>query len=531
MANTTVPRRPDPALAAAARLSHRLPPVVYLALAVSSLPVAILVAGIGPRWVIGGALALLAILTTWGAWPHTGLWVLILAAGVNRFALTIGGLSLYAEYLALALVGLLFAADLAAGRRQWRWPAGAWPLLGWLIIGLAASLMHAPHVANSLVLWTKLLLVTAIYALAANLVSPSPTPSLSGFPNGSAALRAFWPRRAPVQPAAGEPPRSPAQAKPASNTAIGVQLAVGSGVAAWGLLAIIVWQRLRLDLGLFFKSNGSIVPTGSQWEPNIYGSYCLAVALLALPAALTRTPLPARNRLLTWLAFGLGFAGLLASLTRAAWLGFALAILLSLLTLAWRQPLPTLAAGAGLGLIGLSLIAILAWSDVRFLLPQAASLADLSSGGALAQRLGTFTDLANDGNIWVRQQVLQHALHVWQEHVWIGWGIGAYSQVYYYPNANATSWIPNLFVHQLYNTGLLGLGCFCWALGLVIWNGLLAWRRAHGERRAHLAGLLLALTGLLTAFQATEASWLAYFWLFLALLEGTAHEALPHDAR
>ena len=452
--------------------------LVYALLALASLPAAGLLAWLGPRWVLAGAAAALGLTIVVLTWPASGLWVLILAAGANRYELAIGGLSVYAEYLALVVVSALLAFDVLTGRRRWRWPPTLWPLLAWLVCGLVASLMHAPDTLNSLALWTKLIIVVSIYLVTVNL------------------------------------------AQTRVELAVWVQMLVGAGVAAFGLLTVVAWQRFHLDLGVVFKTDGGIVPTGSQWEPNIFGSYCLAVALLALPLSLATRP--RRSALVSWLALLLGLGGLIASLTRTAWIGFAVAGALGLAAWAWRRPWVALAAGAGLGLAGICLVSILGWSDLRFLLPQV----DLSSSGALAQRLATFANLSTDGNVWVRQQILRHALSVWQEHPWIGWGIGAYSQVYYYPNANATSWIPNLIVHQLYNTGILGLGSFLLALALAGWRGFQAWRQAHGRARAMLGGLLLALVGLFVAFQATEASWLAYFWIYLGLLEAAASPIL-----
>lgn len=470
------------------RIPWQSPPVVnrlvYALLALVSLPAAGLLAWLGPQWVLAGATVVLGLTVVVLTWPASGLWVLILAAGANRYELALGGLSIYAEYLALVLVGALLAVDVLTGRRRWRWPPTIWPLLGWLVCGLVASLMHAPNTLNSLTLWTKLIIVVSIYLVTVNLAQ-------------ARAAQAVW-----------------------------VQMITGAGVAAFGLLTVVAWQRFHLDLGVVFKTDGGIVPTGSQWEPNIFGSYCLAVALLALPLSLAPGRQGWRPRAAAWLALLLGMGGLLASLTRTAWLGFVLASALGLAAWAWRRPWKALAAIAGCGLAGLCLVAVLGWSDMRFLLPQV----DLSSSGALGQRVATFANLATDGNVWVRQQILRHALSVWQEHPWIGWGIGAYSQVYYYPNANATSWIPNLIVHQLYNTGILGLGFFLLALALAGWRGFQAWRQAHGPTRAWLGGLLLALIGLFVAFQATEASWLAYFWIYLGLLEAAASPIVENAA-
>lgn len=467
-------------------------PLVYALLALASLPVAGLLAWFDPPWVAAAALAGLGLIFALLARPASGLWVIILAAGANRYELTIGGFSLYAEYLALGLATALLAVEIAAGRRRWRWPLAGWPLFAWLVVGLAASLMHAPVVTNSLALWAKLALVVTIYLVTANLASDAPS------------------RRHDLD----------------ANQAVWAQMLIGAGVAVFGLLSAVAWPLLHLNLGVVFKTDGGFVPTGSQWEPNIYGSYCLAVALLALPVSLAAGRLPRRWRLTAWAALALGLGGLLASLTRTAWLGFGLAASLALIVWAWRHPRTALVAGAGLALGGLCLVALFGWSDLRFAAPQI----DLGSGGALGQRLATFGNLADDGNVWVRGQILRHALSVWPQHPWIGWGIGAYSQVYYYPNANTTSWIPNLLVHQLYNTGLLGLGAFALALALAGRRGFQAWRRSQGLSRAVLGGLLLALVGLLTAFQATEASWLAYFWVYLGLLEAAAAPILEHAA-
>jgi O-antigen ligase len=152
---------------------------------------------------------------------------------------------------------------------------------------------------------------------------------------------------------------------------------------------------------------------------------------------------------------------------------------------------------------------------------------DPYSGPLIARRLASFADLARDGNLWVRGEVLRQALVTWQAHPWIGWGVGAYGDMYQYPNQAIPAWVPNLFVHHLFDSGALGLTGLVLGVGLTAGRGVRAWTRARdtGLPGAEcVAPLLLALLGLLVAFQTTEASWLAYPWIYLGLLEGAVWE-------
>ena len=303
-----------------------------------------------------------------------------------------------------------------------------------------------------------------------------------------------------------------------------VQLLVGGAVAAFGLLALALWTVSQVNLGVHLKPEGTIAAMGTQWESNVFGSYVAALVVLA--GVIVVAPLARRLRLSAGLALLVGIPALAASLTRAAWLGAAVALGVGIVAWAVRRPRLALRIAIGLVLLILPLAAVLLLSDVRTALPTVAMV----DGSTLFDRLLSLASLEQDGNVWVRLQIYRHVLQVWQEHPWIGWGIGAYGQEYLYPNQNLSAWIPNLFLHVLYDSGLFGLVFLVAGLGVALWRGFLAWLNRAGAGRFLAGGLLLAVIALLVAFQATEASWLAYFWVYLGLLEGVAGDT-PHPLR
>jgi O-antigen ligase len=446
-------------------------------LAALSIPAALAILRLDASWIVVAALGLVFLVIVFLTWPHSGLVLLIGAAGINRFEVSVGGLSVYPEYAALGLVSVLLVFDVLRGRTTWRWPPATWPFAGWLVIGLMASLLHAPDTANSLVLWFKLLLMLATYVVTANLV------------------------------------------RERAATGVRVQLVVGGAVAAFGLFALAMWYVTQSNLGVHLKPEGTIAAMGTQWESNVFGSYVASLVVLA--SVLVVSPVARGLRLTAAAALLIGLPALVASLTRAAWLGAVAALGLALAVWAVHRPRWALRVGLVLGVLVVAASAVLFLSDVRTVLP-ALTPGDQST---VVDRLLSLAALEQDGNVSVRVQIYQHALQVWQEHPWLGWGIGAYGQAYLYPNQNLSAWIPNLFLHVLYDSGLIGLALLVAGLVVALWRGLVAWRTRADADRYLAGGLLLSVIALLVAFQATEASWLAYFWVYLGLLEGVVGAA------
>ncbi len=448
-----------------------------LLLAALSVPAAWAILRLDVRWVLAAALGLVFLAIVLVTWPHSGLVLLIGAAGINRFQVSVGGLSVYPEYVALGLVSILLVFDVLRGRRTWRWPPAAWPFAAWLVVALIASLVNAPDTANSVVLWFKLVLMLGTYVVTANLVREH------------------------------------------ALTAVRIQLLVGGAVAAFGLLALALWFGGHIDLGVHIKPEGTVAAMGTQWESNVFGSYVAALVVLA--SVIVAAPLARSLRWIAGLTVLVGVPALVASLTRAAWLGAVVGLGLAAIVWAVRRPRLALGVGLGVGLLAVAVAAVVFLSDLRTVLPGTATIDQTTVG----DRLMSLASLDVDGNVWVRLQIYQHALQVWQEHPWLGWGVGAYGQAYLYPNQNLSAWIPNLFLHVLYDSGLSGLLFMAGGLAVALWRGLAIWFRQVDTTRYLAGGLLLAVIALLVAFQATEASWLAYFWVYLGLLEGVVSHA------
>ena len=404
-------------------------------------------------------------------WPVYCLWLLIGSAAINRYTTSVAGLRVLPEYVALALT--LLVISLAARRRQleWRWPPAAWPLFGWLLAALFASLLNAPQRTHSLILWNKLWMMAAIYVVVANL------------------------------------------ARGRLLGAVSAQLVTGVGAAVLGLLQAI---------------GSGHQPRGALWEANIWGSYLLGTSLLALPIGLTRARVSWRLRALAWMGLVLGVGGVVVSLTRGAWVGLAVAATVGALVATARRPGIGIwqAAGGALALLAVAVGLTLSSRGFTSLIPTY----DPAHMDEILQRLASFGALSRDPNVALRLEGYRNALAVWRERPWIGWGVGAYGDMFRY-STGEHAWVSNLFEHHMFDSGVIGLSFLLIGLGLSTWRGVHLWRRARDFRRTLLAGLLLALLGMLVAFQTTEASWFAYPWIYLGMLEAVeGDEGHPYDA-
>jgi O-antigen ligase len=101
----------------------------------------------------------------------------------------------------------------------------------------------------------------------------------------------------------------------------------------------------------------------------------------------------------------------------------------------------------------------------------------------------------------------------------LGNGTGSFGQRYVYRSVDEPGWVGNLELHLLYDSGLLGFAGFWLIVGVIAARATRAYRRT---RDPFLRGTILALGGgllsLLVAYQATEATWLAFTWVHLGLL-------------
>ena len=305
---------------------------------------------------------------------------------------------------------------------------------------------------------------------------------------------------------------------------LGMLLVAGASQAAVG-----VWQfGLRgigpehfLILGRFYRAYGTFQ------QPNPFGGFMNLSALLALGVGAVLVGAWWRSRgaeergskgagerrmesgekgdtylrnahyllLVLFIAVcgGLAVAGLVASWSRGAWLGFAGGT--AVLVLFWPRR-----RWQGVGL--LLVVGLLLWAGLTFnLLPT-----------AIAQRLTTFGEDVtfgdargvdiNDVNYAVIERLAhwQAALDMARDHFWLGVGFGNYELAYGqyalinwpYPLGHAH----NYYLNLLAEVGVLGLVAYVGVWTAVFWQAIRLLKRHKGLARGIALGLLAAFAAL-----------------------------------
>jgi hypothetical protein len=480
------------------------------------------------------------------AWPPERLALIVLALVVasDRSGVRVSeNLNLRFELIVGGLVALwsLWRVRGAAGRGLGLVEAC---LLGWLIVAGAASALFAPLPSESLKFTVLLAGLLTIYAAGFLLIR-------------------------------------------SARAVIGAALAwvgVGTAVTLLGLVAALLYTTIGWTPGISFNrlyKDGvfSAVPMvySTLWEANIFGSYALTVGLLAF--ALSRAPAfqVRRAQWLLRLATASAFCGVILSMTRTVWVvGLALVALLAVVSL--KRGVLRLRALPG-ALLAPVLVGVIVGLVVGNAMPSVSWLTDdpwtmsypdmeraigqiirggpppmpgpgatpiaspaasstppavptprpATTNSAFLDRLSELLTLDKVPTWLVRQAVLVNALEGWQQRPWLGWGLNSYP--YVYPPAPQTGfWIPNLELHILFDTGLIGLLLITGAGAGAVRRGVRALRGpVAGWNTAQYAlfGLLFAGLGLFLAYQLTEGTGLGFTWLFFAMLVAAGRYATP----
>ncbi len=431
-----------------------------------------------------GAVAGLAALLRW--WPFSAIAALLGAAALNRFVVPGGGANIKPEHVAVLALVLVLVGRLAlspprpGGPRIQVGPRLAVAGLGlYLGANLLASLLNAPQPGDSLRQVGLITLVAVPYGLALNII-----PDRAGL-----------------------------------RQAMLVWLGLGLLEALIGLGIMLLWRAVGLDLGVQQVLGAPPVPVGTLREGNIFGSYIGAVAVGLLAFLLTTRR---RTHLLIGGAIMLVLlAGLATSLSRGAWVGFAAGAALVALVragVALRRGLPILVGLA----ITLPLVGLLAVAGGR-----------APAGGDLPGRLASldFGTLGQQQTVLERLDTYEKAWEGIVAQPLLGNGTGSFGQRYVYRSVNEPGWVGNLELHLLYDSGLIGFAGFWLIIGVIAVRAVRAYRRSADPL---LRGTILALGGgllvLLVAYQATEATWLAFTWVHLGLLAAAtavADRAIP----
>ena len=444
-----------------------------------------------------------------------GVWVaLVLATGIDRFIVRVDGTNLRVELLVGGIA--LAAGVILLGKSAWR-ALGLieWLLLAWLALSIVSSLLFSPNPADSMRLTIVLAGLLVIFVAATLLL------------RNRASL--LW--------------------------CTLVWLALGSGVIVAALVQGVLFTLFGITTGMHFNriyqdGTFSAVPmvTGTIWEPNLFGSYSLAMGSIA--AGLSFAPRFA-SRKWQWrlhLATALGFAGVVVSMTRTVWfVAFIIAIALVLSAIHFgllrfdagaARLAASLVVGVVLGLsVALTLpkiswptdnpgamtpveVADRAGRGVRGEPIDGAADGDVLIESALEDRAGELAAVDQVPSLLIRQEVMVNSFNGWLQRPLLGWGTGAYRHVFVIP-PGAPNWIPNIFMHILFDTGLIGMALFGGALALAGWRAVSSVRKPASEwSTADFAtfGLLAAAFALLLTYQLTDGTWMGFTWVLFAML-------------
>jgi putative inorganic carbon (HCO3(-)) transporter len=267
-----------------------------------------------------------------------------------------------------------------------------------------------------------------------------------------------------------------------------------------------IWYSAHIDLGVQHDATtGAYEAYGTMLEANLLGSLTSA-AFLAVLGYVSFNWRNVRHRLILSIVLIVLAAELVVNLSRGAWLGTAVGMLVLFLLAGWAQRFRiALIAGAAVGTAA-AIAAAANFAAVSAAVERLASLPSVLGGSLDATTLGRY------------YQAL-YAIDDIQQHPWFGLGAGSLAQLYLFPGQDLSSWIGNLELHAIHDSGFVGFVGLFVAIGATC-NGLrVGLRRQSTTRdvRAMGIGLLAASVSLAVAFQSTEGTWLSYSWAIWGL--------------
>ena len=211
-------------------------------------------------------------------WPYGALGMLMGAAAVPRFQLSVSSWNTKPEHLTAAACGLILLLRMWHGDQTWRKLEKVdFLLLSFLVLGFFSSYVASPDRAATL-RWSLLLtLATAPFFLVSQMVDT----------------------------------------RERLETGMKILLVVGATEALFGIICFLCYLLFGTEFGVTFFFYLDFIPGvhGSQWEPNIFGSYCACFAVMFLFYYLTG------GRKGGWYLSGLlvTSVGVLLSLARQGW--------------------------------------------------------------------------------------------------------------------------------------------------------------------------------------------------------------------
>jgi O-antigen ligase len=282
-----------------------------------------------------------------------------------------------------------------------------------------------------------------------------------------------------------------------------ILLAVGIAESAYGILCYFSHQAFGTTVGVsvgHYLSDVS-VPYGSLAEPNLFGAYAGCTAVLALVVYLF-----GERRFGYLMCFFVASLAAVLSLSRAA----LVALVVAVGWVYWR------ARHARVGHRSRAATLVVAVGLILLIVGPAV-------GGVVQQRFGdVFSQGLTEDTTALRLIETYQALQEFSEHPLIGTGTASLQLSFdwgkYIPDWGIyQSWVGNITVRILHDSGLLGMAAFLGFLGSLCWKIRLG-LRGRTSRAPMLVALSAGALLYAISFQATDGTLGAFPWVHLGLL-------------
>jgi len=406
---------------------------------------------------------------------------LILASFLSGIEIYFLGYSVRPEHLAaIVICPLSFLYRLLRKRKPIRVPLSGWMLFGWVATGFAASIWNSPAPEESLRHVGRFGLLLFIFLTVHTALSESSN---------------TW------------------------RTVFHLWIFAGWLEATFGSIAWLLSLLLdHIPYGVQVQPH-KLVPaaTGTLIEPNVFGSTAASFLVMSLFLSLARSRIrgPKKNAWIFLRIFPITFAiAVVGSQTRAAWVAAILGLMIA-------YPFSSIRARNfwSRAIIGLFLAVLLGVTTIPLIL-------QLAERVAIIARVRTFLELGKDPTWLARMTEATLAMKDWLLHPFIGNGYNSFGLLHGLIRGKR-AWVGNLLIHLLIDTGALGALLF---LGATALCGIRAFRAWPGKdfiaERMMLRATALGLLVILVSYQATEATWMAQYWIHLAILSSGIHMIL-----
>ncbi len=442
--------------------------------------------------------------------------LLAVAAGADRVLWRSGETNIRLELVA-GLVATVLALFYFRRRALAVLGIVEWLLIGWVGLNFAVSITVSPEKAESLKAALILVGLLAIY------------------------LAVLWLVRSTS----------------AATWAMVLWSAVGAAVSLFGIVGAALFSLTGSTAGIslhriYDEGLLTVVPlvTSTIWEPNLFGAFALSTGLVA--AALTMAPDIGRygSRRVLLLCVALCFGGVVLSMTRTVWfVGGAAALVFAAVgwLLVQRRRGLVLQPWFGAALLGAATGVVLAllmprvswitsdpWELSYDQLEERVGAAvrqlrqdepgNWAVDSALSGRVGELEQWESAPTLLARQGTNSLAIDLWQQRPWFGWGTDAFRYAAA-PEPHESAWIPNVALHVLFDTGIVGLLTLSVALVVAGSSALRTLTRPSQLTSAGeygLLGLAMACVTLVICFQMTDGTWMGFSWFSLGLLVVTS---------